>query len=106
MFNYRVKKYIGAYAAVMNGVDILIFSGGIGENSPMSREAVCSGMDYLGLEFDHQKNNNLKGKEAVISKPGSKVAVIVVPTNEELVIAEDTMSIVSEMKGETYISHQ
>ena len=98
MYNYRVKKYIGAYAAVMDGVDIIIFSGGIGENSPMTREAVCSGMKYIGLEFDSEKNKRFKAKEAVISKESSKVTVVVIPTNEELVIAEDTMRIVSEMK--------
>jgi acetate kinase len=102
MFNYRAKKYIGSYTAVMNGVDIIIFSGGIGENSALSREAICSGMDYLGLEFDSAKNNKAKRKEAVISKENSKVIVIVVPTNEELVIAEDTMRIVTEMENKAH----
>jgi acetate kinase len=85
----------------MCGVDLIIFSGGIGENSPKIRSAVCEGLEFMGLEFDFKKNEGLKSKEAVISKPGSKITVMVVPTNEELVIAEDTMRIVSEMSGKT-----
>ncbi len=99
MYNYRAKKFIGAYTAIMGGVDIIIFSGGIGENSPITREAICEGLEYLGLEFDINKNNNIRGKEAIISKENSKLTVIVVPTNEELVIAEDTMKIVTSMTG-------
>ena len=98
MFHYRVKKYIGAYAAVMGGVDIIVFAGGIGENSPVSRETICEGLEFLGMEFDKEKNKGLRSKEAVISTPGSRVKVMVVPTNEELVIAEDTMRIISENK--------
>ena len=101
MFIYRAKKYIGAYIAAMCGVDLVIFSGGIGENSPMIREAICGCFGFIGLEFDFKKNEGLKAKEAVISKPDSKVIVMVVPTNEELVIAEDTMRIVTEMSGKT-----
>ena len=98
MYHYRVKKYIGAYASVMGGVDILVFAGGIGENSPESREAICDGLEFLGIEFDQKKNKGLRSKEAIISKSTSPVKVMVVPTNEELVIAEDTMRIISEMK--------
>ncbi len=101
MFIYRAKKYIGAYTAAMCGVDLIVFSGGIGENSPMIRESICGCLEFMGLEFDYKKNEGLKSQEAVISKPGSKVTVMVVPTNEELVIAEDTVRIVTEMSGKT-----
>jgi acetate kinase len=98
MYAYRVKKYIGAYSAVLGGVDILVFAGGVGENGPEIRESICSGLEYLGIELDKEKNKGLKSKEAIISTPSSRVKILVVPTNEELVIAEDTMQIISEMK--------
>jgi len=98
MYAYRVKKYIGSYAAVLGGVDILIFTGGIGENDMGIRAAVCEGLEFLGLQFDKDKNNGLRGKEAIISKENSKLKVLIVPTNEELVIAQDTMKIVEEIK--------
>jgi acetate kinase len=98
MYDYRVKKYIGAYAAVMGGVDIIIFAGGIGENGPDTREKICSGLEFLGMEFDFAKNKELRSREALISTPSSRVKVMVVPTNEELVIAEDTLKIVSDLK--------
>lgn len=90
MFHYRVRKYIGAYAAVIGGVDILVFTGGIGENADLSRAAICKGFEYMGLQFDDEKNKGLRSKEEVISKSDSKVTVMVVPTNEELAIAIDT----------------
>jgi acetate kinase len=96
MYNYRVKKYIGAYAAAMGGVDIIVFAGGIGENGPETREGVCQDLEFLGIEVDPEKNNGLRGKEAIISRDNARVKVMVVPTNEELVIAEDTMRIVLE----------
>ena len=96
MYHYRVKKYLGAYAAAMGGVDIVVFAGGIGENGPETRQAICADLDFLGIELDLQKNNGLRCKEAVISRAGSKVTVMVVPTNEELVIAEDTKRIIVE----------
>lgn len=96
MYDYRVKKYIGSYTAAMNGLDILIFTGGIGENADTTRMGVAGDLSYLGIEIDPEKNNGLRGKEAVISTPNSKVKVIVVPTNEELVIAQDTQEIISE----------
>ena len=96
MFDYRIKKYIGAYAAAMGGVDVLIFTGGIGENSATTRSGVCEGLEFLGIEIDSQINNGLTGKEQIISNEGSKVKVMVVPTNEELMIAIDTQSIVDE----------
>jgi acetate kinase len=98
MYHYRIKKYIGSYAAAMGGVDIVVFAGGVGENAPESREEVCRDLDFLGIELDPQKNNGLRSKEAIISREGSKVKVMVVPTNEELVIAEDTERIIAEMK--------
>ncbi len=98
MYQYRVRKYIGAYAAAMGGVDILIFTGGIGENSPDDREKICEEMEFLGLEFDKSANNGVRGKELVISKKDSKVTVMIVPTNEEWVIASETRDIVEQMK--------
>ncbi len=98
MYHYRVRKYIGSYAAAMGGVDVVVFAGGIGENGPETREEVCQGLEFLGIDLDLEKNSGLRSKEAIISKEGAKVKVMVVPTNEELVIAIDTMRIVNEMK--------
>ena len=98
MFSYRVKKYIGAYAAAMGGVDIVVFTGGIGENSVNDRAAICEGLEFLGLEFDNEANDGVRGVEKVISKKGSKVVAIIVPTNEELVIATETKEIVEKLK--------
>ncbi|MFW5892601.1 MAG: acetate/propionate family kinase [Bacteroidota bacterium] len=95
MYIYRIKKYIGAYTAALGGVDLIVFTGGVGENGPETREAICKGLDYLGLAFDAEKNTGLRGKLDMISKHDSKVKVMVVPTNEELVIAHDTLRIVS-----------
>jgi acetate kinase len=98
MFAYRVKKYIGAYAATMNGVDLIIFTGGIGENDSNTRKRVTTGLDYLGVRFDTEKNN-CRGKDCnEISTPESTTKVLVVTTNEELVIAKDTKRIVLENK--------
>jgi acetate kinase len=93
MYEYRIKKYIGAYAAAMGGVDLLIFTGGIGENASEIRENVCKDLEYMGLEFDKQINNGVRSKELVISKKGSRVTVMIVPTNEEFVIATETREI-------------
>lgn len=95
MYVYRIKKYIGSYAAAMGGIDLLIFTGGVGENGPETREAICKDFDFLGINFDQEKNTGLRGKLEMISKHDSKVKVMVVPTNEELVIAHDTLKIVS-----------
>lgn len=94
MYDYRVKKYIGAYAAAMGGVDLVIFTGGIGENACATREGVCKDMEFLGIDFDVEKNKNLRGVDAILTKENSKVKVMVVTTNEELVIATDTYNIV------------
>ncbi len=91
MFKYSVLKYIGAYSAAMNGVDLIVFTGGIGENDPYVREYISKGCAYLGVDFNPQANDGLRGKDAIITKPGSKVVVAAVTTNEELVIARDTM---------------
>lgn len=93
---YGIKKYIGAYAAAMGGVDLIVFTGGIGENSCSTREKSCNGLEFLGIEFDKEINTGLRGKDAIISKPESKVIVTTITTNEELVIARDTMNIVSK----------
>ncbi|MCX6284913.1 MAG: acetate kinase [Bacteroidetes bacterium] len=95
MFRYRIKKYIGSFTAALGGLDLLIFTGGIGENDPVTRESCCTEMEYMGLEFDPQKNAGVRGKEMLLSKPGSRVKVMTIPTNEELVIAEHTYRIVS-----------
>jgi len=92
MFAYGVKKFIGAYAAAMNGVDAVVMTGGIGENSVDVRAMILSGMEYLGITFDPAKNN-VRGKFADITAEGGKVKVLVIPTNEELVIARDTKAL-------------
>ena len=90
MYNYRIKKYIGSYAAVLGGIDILVFTGGVGENMSSMRKAVCENMEYMGIELDDDLNASVKSIEAVISKPSSKVKVVIIPTDEELTIAQDT----------------
>ncbi len=93
MYNYRIKKYIGSYAAVLGGVDILVFTGGVGENMVSMRKAVCENMEYMGIELDDDLNGATQSREAVISKPTSKVKVVIIPTDEELTIAQDTSQI-------------
>ncbi len=96
MLQYDIKKYIGSYAAVMNGLDAVIFTGGIGENAPEVREGVCENMDFLGIKIDKELNGSVRGKLQKISVPDSKVEVWVVPTNEELLIARDTLALISK----------
>ena len=93
MYNYRIKKYIGAYAAAMGGCDIIVFTAGVGENQCSTREAACAGLEYMGVKLDVEKNKGIRGEEAVISTPDSKVTVCVIPTDEELMIATDTMNL-------------
>lgn len=100
MFQYRIKKYIGSYAAIMNGADIIVFTGGIGENNDFLRENVCKDMEYMGIELDIDANKDSRGVEKVISKPSSKVKVMIIPTNEELVIAEDTREIIEGIRSQ------
>ena len=94
VFDYRVIKYIGAYAAAMNGVDAITFTAGVGENAPDLRKDICDYLGYLGVELDEEKNENVHGETTVISTPESKVKVIVLPTNEELAIARETAKLV------------
>lgn len=96
VYNYRIKKYIGAYAAAMGGCDILVWTGGVGENQWATRLAVCQDMEYMGMKIDVAKNDHMRGEEMVISTPDSKVTIIVVPTDEEFMIASDTMDILSK----------
>ncbi|MDD7771715.1 MAG: acetate kinase [Firmicutes bacterium] len=91
-FSYEVKKYVGAYAAALGGLDVLVFTAGVGENGPATRAAVCDGLEFLGVKLDPEKNAQ-RGKEMIISAPDSKVTVWVIPTNEELVIAQDTKAL-------------
>ena len=95
MYNYRIKKYIGAYAAAMGGVDIIVWTAGVGENQIGTRLEACSGLEFLGVEMDANANN-VRGKEAIISSLNSKVTVCVIPTDEELMIARDTMNLVAK----------
>ena len=94
VFSYRVAKYIGSYAAAMNCVDDIVFTAGIGENDDYVREEVCKYLGYLGVDFDSEVNKGLRGKEAELTKEGSKVKVFVIPTNEELAIARETLALV------------
>ena len=96
-FAYEVRKYIGSYAAVLGGLDCLVFTAGVGENSPETRERVCSYLEFLGIKLDPEKNK-VRGKEMRISTEDSKVAVWVIPTNEELMIAQDTAELVNAIK--------
>lgn len=98
IYNYKVKKYIGSYIAALGGLDILVMTGGIGENADTTREGVLTGLEYLGISIDLEKNKGFR-KEGVISTPDSRVKVIVVPTDEELMIALDTEQIVSDRKS-------
>ena len=93
MYFYRIKKYIGAYAAAMGGVDVILFTGGVGENQADCRETACSGLEYMGVKIDHDINNATRGEEGIISTADSKVKVVVIPTDEEMLIASDTMAL-------------
>jgi len=96
MYTYRIKKFIGAYAAIMNGLDAVIFTGGVGENDFNIRRMICQNMDYLGLMFDEVANHGIKGQDKLITKPESRVKAAVVRTNEELLIATDTYKILEK----------
>lgn len=95
MYSYRIKKYIGAYAAAMGGVDIIVWTAGVGENQTDIRENSCKGLEFLGIKIDSEANNT-RGEEAIISAPDSKVTVCVIPTDEELMIAKDTMALLQK----------
>ena len=96
IYNYRIKKYIGSYAAAMGGCDILVWTGGVGENQWATRRVVCENMEFMGMKIDVEKNEGMRGEEMVISTPDSKVTIIVVPTDEEYMIASDTMDILGK----------
>ena len=95
MYFYRIKKYIGAYAAALGGVDVILFTGGVGENQASCRAGVCEGLEFMGVKIDAEKNK-VRGEEAIISTDDSKVKVVVIPTDEELLIASDTMTVVGK----------
>ncbi len=95
IFAHKVRKYIGSYAAAMGGIDAIVFTAGLGENSSSMRAGICEGLEFLGLEIDNERNN-IRGKETIISTEGSKVTVLLIPTNEELMIARDTMELVGK----------
>lgn len=100
MYIYRIIKYIGAYAAVLNGVDIIVFTGGVGENQQPLRKAVCDHLTYLGVKIDDEVNAKSRGEEKLISTPESKIKIAVIPTDEELLIARDTEAIVNGKQPE------
>lgn len=95
MYFYRIKKYIGAYAAAMGGVDVILFTGGVGENQATCRAGACEGLEYMGVKIDLERNK-IRGEEAIISTNDSSVKVVVIPTDEEMMIASDTMAILSK----------
>lgn len=95
MYFYRIKKYIGAYAAALGGVDIIVFTGGVGENQASCRAGACEDLEFMGIKIDTEKNK-VRGEEAIISADDSKVKVVVIPTDEELMIASDTMTILNK----------
>ena len=95
---YRIKKYIGSYAAALGGVDLLVFTGGVGENQAIMRSAACEGLEFMGIELDLELNDSAQGREMIISKPSSKVKVVIIPTDEELTIARDTVEILNQVK--------
>jgi acetate kinase len=93
MYNYRIKKYVGSYAAALGGFDTLVFTGGVGENQAATREIVCEGLEFMGIQLDREKNAKVRGTESVISTVNSPVKVVVIPTDEELMIARDTLEL-------------
>ncbi len=101
MYQYRVRKYIGAYAAAMGGVDVIVFTGGIGENDTVTRTKSVEGLEFIGVEIDEEKSLKSRGKEEIISTPESRVKVIVIPTDEELMIATDTFEVLHQLADKT-----
>lgn len=98
MYCYRLKRYIGAYAAILGGVDYIIFTAGVGENQPPVRKGCLEGLEFMGVQLDIETNEKVYGQETVISTPDSKVTVAVIPTDEELMMAQDTMQVVTKQK--------
>lgn len=99
IYTYRIRKYLGAYAAVLGGLDLIVFTAGVGENSALIREKSVENLEFLGVRLDREKNSRIRGQEAVVSREDSPVKILVVPTNEELVIALDTDKIVAAMQS-------
>ena len=97
IFEYRVRKMIAEYAAAMGGVDVVVFTAGVGENAPETRAHILQGLEFMGITCDPEKNN-CRGKEQIISQDGAPVIVMVIPTNEELMIAQDTMELVLDQE--------
>ena len=97
MYEGRVRKFIGQYAVEMGGVDLIVFTGGVGENNDVFRRNCCLGTEFMGVEFDEDANRGVRGQDKIISKPSSRVKVTVVATDEELMIATDTFNIVSAL---------
>ena len=97
MYEQRIIKYVGAYAAEMGGLDVIVFTGGVGENQTGVRENVCAPLAFMGVEIDKELNARTRGTETEISTPASRVRVVVIPTDEELMIARDTQEIVSKL---------
>ena len=98
IYNTRIKKFVGAYAAEMQGIDLLVFTGGVGENEASLRSFVCEGLEFMGVEIDESVNKGLRGKDTVISKPSSRVKIVLATTNEELVIAADTYRLANKAR--------
>ena len=97
MYQYRIKKYIGSYFAALNGADVLVFTGGVGENQSPIREYICNGLGFMGLKIDNELNATSRGKEILLSTPDSTVKVVVIPTDEEFMIASDTLHIINHL---------
>jgi len=96
MYEYRIKKYIGSYITALNGVDVIVFTGGVGENQVNMRRKVCEGLSFMGVKIDDKINSVSRGEEVLISTPDSSVKIVVIPTDEEFMIASDTMEIVGK----------
>jgi acetate kinase len=96
MYEYRIKKYIGSYLTALNGVDVIVFTGGVGENQTRTREKVCDSLSFMGVKIDNELNARTRGKEMLLSLPESTVKIVVIPTDEEFMIASDTLSIVTQ----------
>src|SRR5665647_2622358 len=96
MYEYRIKKYIGSYFAALGGADVIIFTGGVGENQAITRDYVCSGLGFMGVKIDKELNSKSHGKEVLLSTPDSTVKVVVIPTDEEFMIASDTLEILQK----------
>jgi acetate kinase len=94
IYAYRIRKYIGAYAAALGGLDVLVFTGGVGENQTGMRKAACEGLEFMGIHLDDTANNT-RGKNALISRPDAKVKIVVIPTDEEYMIARDTLDLLN-----------